>query len=289
MFLQTLVSGLAVGSLYALAAIGLVLIYKTSNIVNFAQGELAMFSTFIAFLILTRGHAPYWLAALGAFLFALVLGWAVYWLLMARLSRAPLLSQIIMTLGIFLVFRGIAGAIWGNIPYGFPSPLPLSVLRIGPAFLTSDQAVTLVVALALALLVYALFRFTRVGLAMRAISQNMPAARLMGVAVHRVHSFGWAVSTALGAVAGMLIAPTLFLSPTFMEGVMIRAFAAAVVGGFSSLPGALVGGLLFGVLESLFGFYVSPAFKATFVSVVIIAVLYVRPSGIFGSREVKKV
>lgn len=289
MFLQTVLSGLAVGSLYALAAIGLVLIYKTSNVVNFAQGELAMFSTFIAYAVLSRWGAPYWLGALAAVVFALGLGWAVYWLLLARLSRAPLLSQIIMTLGIFLVLQGVAGAVWGNIPYPFPTPVQLTVYRVGSAFLTSTQIVTFAVALLLMLLVYALFRFTRVGLAMQAISQNMTAARLMGVSVNRVYGFGWALSTALGAVAGMLIAPTLFLSPTFMEGVMIRAFAAAVVGGFSSLPGAVVGGLLFGVLESLFGFYVSPSFKASFVSLVIIAVLYVRPHGLFGAREVKKV
>jgi len=288
MFWQTLVDGLALGSLYAIAAIGLVLIYKTSNVVNFAQGEMAMFSTFIAYQALTHWAWPYWAAGAAACAFALLLGWGVYWLFLARLNKAPLLSQIIATLALFLLFRGAAGAIWGNLPFSFPSVVQPTILHVGPTFILSTQIVTFGVALLLMLLVYALFRFTRVGLAMQAISQNMLAARLMGVSVDRVYSFAWALSTALGAVAGMLIAPTLFLSPTFMEGVAIRAFAAAVVGGFSSLPGAAIGGLLFGVLESLFGFYVSPAFKTTFVSVVIIAVLYVRPTGLFSPRAVKK-
>lgn len=221
--------------------------------------------------------------------FALVLGWAVYWLFLSRLSRAPLLSQIIATLALFLLFRGVAGAIWGNQPFPFPTAVQPTVVRLGPTLILSTQIITFAACLLLMALTYALFRYTRVGLAMQAISQNMFAARLMGVSVGRVYGFGWALSTLLGAVAGMLIAPTLFLSPTFMEGVAIRAFAAAVVGGFASLPGAAIGGLLFGVLESLFGFYISPAFKTTFVSLVIIAVLYVRPGGLFGPRAVKKV
>jgi len=288
-FLQTILNGLAVGSLYAVAAIGLVLIYKTSNVVNFAQGEMAMFSTFIAYEFLSKWGTPYWVAAVASIVFALTLGWGVYWLILSRLSKAGLLSQIIVTLGLFLVFRGAAGAIWGNIPFAFPTVVSTATFHIGSAAVTWYQLFLMIVTLVLMLLFYVLFKYTNIGLAMQAVSQNMLAARLMGVSVHRVYSFSWAISTALGAVSGLLIAPILFLSPSFMETVAVKAFAAAVLGGFSSLPGAIVGGLILGVIENLFGFYVSTAFKATFVFFIIIAVLYVRPTGLFGAKEVKKV
>lgn len=289
MFFQTIVSGLALGSLYALAAIGLVLIFKTSNIVNFAQGEMAMISTFVAFQFLSKWGTPYWAAALIALIFAFGLGWLVYALVLARLKQADPLSQIIVTLGLFLVFHGVAGAIWGNIPSAFPAAVSSTTFQLGSASVTHYQVFVMAVTLVLMLMFYLLFKFTRTGLAMQAVAQNMSAARLMGVSINQVFGYTWAISTLLGAVAGLLIAPILFLTPSFMETVAVKAFAAAVMGGFTSLPGAVVGGLLLGIIESLFGFYVSTALKTSFVFALIVLILYVRPTGLFGGKEVKKV
>lgn len=289
MLWQTILSGLAVGSLYALSAIGLVLIFKTSNIVNFAQGQMAMLSTFVAFQMLTRWGFPYWLAALASLVFALVFGFFVYIVFLSRLKRAEVLSQIILTLGLYLVFRGVAGVLWGNVPFTMPAAVSTNTVHIGSAVVTWYQLFIMIVTLLLMVVFYAMFRYTKTGLAMRAVSQNQQAARLMGVSLTRIYGATWAVSTALGAIAGLLIAPILFLSPSFMDSVAVKAFAAAVLGGFSSLPGAVLGGLVLGVMESVFGFYISTDLKSTFVFLLIIGILYVRPQGLFGTREVKKV
>lgn len=288
-FLQTVASGLATGSLYALAAIGLVLIFKTSNVVNFAQGEMAMFSTFIAYELLSKWGVSYWTALIGAILFALAFGWLVQWIFLSRLSTANVLNQIIVTLGLFMVFEGIAGVIWGNIPTSFPTAVSPKPIHLGQVVLTLNELFIIGVTLVLMLVFYFVFKYSLIGLAMRGVAQNSMASRLMGISEKRVFGWTWAISTMLGAVAGILIAPTLFLSPSFMEIVSVKAFAAAVLGGFSSLPGAVVGGLLLGVIENIFGIYVSTALKTTFVFTLIILVLYIRPNGLFGKKVVKKV
>jgi branched-chain amino acid transport system permease protein len=288
-FLQTVVSGLGVGSLYALAAIGLVLIFKTSNVVNFAQGEMAMFSTFIAFQFLHKWGASYWIAFVAACVFALVLGWFVEWAFLSRLANANILSQIIVTLGLFLVFEGAAGLIWGNVPTSFPTAVSTTPVHVAGVVMTWNEIFIASVTVLFMLIFYVVFKYTMIGLAMRGVAQNVIAARLMGISGKQVFSWTWAISTLLGAVAGILIAPTLFLSPSFMDVVSVKAFAAAVLGGFSSLPGAVIGGLLLGVIENIFGIYVSTALKTTFVFALIIIVLYIRPTGLFGKKGVKKV
>ena len=289
MFGQQVVSGLSAGCLYALAALGLVLIYRTMDIVNFAHGEMAMVSTFMAHTFLVRLGFSYILAACGAIMFAFLFGMAVERIFLRPIQGGPLISLMIMTLGLFMVMNGAAGWIWGFDPVSFPRAVQGRPIWIGDLIITRDSILVLAVTIIMALALYVVLRFTMAGIAIRATSQNSRAARLMGVPVPKVYALTWGISAVLGAVAGILIAPTTFLSPSMMAEVQIKAFTAAVLGGFSSLPGAVVGGLLLGVLENLVAGYVSTEPKSTFAFALIVAVLFVRPSGLLGTPPKRKV
>lgn len=289
MLAQQIVSGLAAGCLYALAALGLVLIYRTMDIVNFAHGEMAMVSTFVAYTLLSRLGLPYVLAAAGALAFAALFGMLVERVFLRPIQNGPLISMMIMTLGLFMVFNGAAGWIWGFDPVSFPYAVKGRPLILWGLIITRDSLLVLTVTLVMAIALYLVLKFTLAGIAIRATSQNARAARLMGVPVPRVYSLTWGISSALGAVAGILIAPTTFLSPNMMAEVQIKAFTAAVLGGFSSLPGAVVGGLLLGVLENIVAGYISTQLKSTFAFALIVAVLCIRPSGILGTPPRRKV
>lgn len=288
-FGQQVVSGLSAGCLYALAALGLVLIYRTMDIVNFAHGEMAMVSTFMAHTFLVKLGMPYILAALCAIAFAFVFGMAVERVFLRPIQGGPLVSLMIMTLGLFMVFNGAAGWIWGFDPMSFPRAVQGRPIWIGDLIITRDSILVLAVTIAMALALYLVLRFTMAGIAIRATSQNSRAARLMGVPVPKVYALTWGISAVLGAVAGILIAPTTFLRPSMMAEVQIKAFTAAVLGGFSSLPGAVVGGLLLGVLENLVAGYISTELKSTFAFVLIVVVLFIRPSGLLGTPQKRKV
>ena len=289
MFGQQVVSGLAAGCLYALAALGLVLIYRTMDIVNFAHGEMAMVSTFMAHTFLVRLGFSYILAAVCAIIFAFVFGMAVERIFLRPIQGGPLISLMIMTLGLFMVLNGAAGWVWGFDPVSFPRAVSGRPIWIGDLIITRDSILVLAVTIAMALALYVVLRFTMAGIAIRATSQNSRAARLMGVPVPKVYALTWGISAVLGAVAGILIAPTTFLSPSMMAEVQIKAFTAAVLGGFSSLPGAVVGGLLLGVLENLVAGYISTELKSTFAFALIVAVLFIRPSGLLGTPPKRKV
>lgn len=293
---QQVVSGLATGCLYALAALGLVLIYKTLDMVNFAQGEMSMVSTFVAYTLLTRAGAPYPLAFMGAMLFAFVLGFLVDQVFMRPLEGKPVISMMIVTLGLLMVFNGVAGWIWGYNTLQFPSwpfknPMPIMVTigSFGPIIFTRHSLLVLGITLGIMGLLYAGMQFTRYGVAMRATAENPVAARLMGVPVRRVYSAAWAISAALGAVAGILIAPTSFLDPNMMAEMNLKGFTAAVLGGFSSLPGAVGGGLVLGVLENLVTNIIPTQWKGTMAFGLIVLVLCIRPSGLFGKHYARKV
>lgn len=287
--LQQIASGLATGSLYALAALGLVLIYKTSDIVNFAQGEMAMVTTFISFTLMSAMGFSFGPAFFLALLFAIFFGMLTERIFMRPAIKAPILSQIILTLGLFTMFRGAASMIWGNEPTSYPVALKGEPMSLSGIILTPNDFFIVAVTLVLMLVLYLLFKYTKIGLAMRAVAMNVQTSRLMGIKVGSVYSYTWAASAVLGGVAGMLIAPVTFLDPTMMGEVQIKAFAASVLGGFMSLPGAVVGGLLIGVIENLIAGYVSAELKTSFVFLLIIVVLYIRPAGLFGKKYVKKV
>jgi branched-chain amino acid transport system permease protein len=286
---QQIISGLATGCLYALAALGLVLIYKTTDVVNFAQGEIAMFSTFIAFTLLMSVGLPYWGAFAGALAAAAVLGMTVERLFIRPLHKASLLSILIVTIGLLMVINGAAGWIWGFEPYNFPTAVSGEPVRLGPVIVTMPDVINLVVTCVIMALFYFVFKYSLIGIAMRAVAENRVAARLMGVKVNRVLSATWAIGAMLGAVAGIFIAPVTFLDINMMSEVIIKAFTAAVLGGFNSLPGAVAGGLLLGVLENLVAGYISTELKGAFAFALIVAVLCIRPAGILGTVERKKV
>jgi branched-chain amino acid transport system permease protein len=274
--------GLAAGSLYALAALGLTLIYKTTGVVNFAHGEMAMVSTFVAYILLTVYHVPYAGAFVGALVFAAILGVAIERGFMRRVQGASVLAQIMVTLGLFLVLNGgMSTRFFEALP--FPQPIGGTPFNLGGVFVSADSLLILALAAAIMLGLYLFFRFTLLGVALRATAQNLSVARLMGVRVGRVYATTWGVAAVLGAVAGMLFAPTTALYPSFMGDVAIKAFASAILGGLGNLPGAVIGGLLLGVLENLIAGYISTELKAVFAFSLILVVLVLRPEGIMGA------
>lgn len=287
--LQNVAGGLAVGSIYALAALGLVLIYKTTDVVNFAQGEMAMVSTFATYVLLTAYDLPYALSVLLALLFAGVLGALIERFIMRTVRQAPVLSQVIVTLGLFMILNGLAGLYFGYDPLSFPRALDGAPLVVGGVFFSPDSLLILGVAVGLALALYLFLKRSMTGVALRATAQKLEIARLMGVPVDRVFGLAWAMAAVLGAVAGILVAPKTALDPHFMGDVTVKSFAAAVLGGFDSLPGAVVGGLLLGVLENLVAGYISTAWKTAFAFGMILLVLVVRPTGLMGSVKCRKV
>jgi branched-chain amino acid transport system permease protein len=279
--LQLIVSGLALGSIYALIALSLVIINKATDVVNFAQGEMAMLGTFACLAALGALKLPLWLVMLAAFPLGIVFGALVERLAMRPLAGGPPINALIATIGLFLVFHHLAGWIWGYDPYRFPSlfsPEPVIVLG---ARISQASIGILAVSLGVMALLYVFYEKTRLGIAMRAASMNRRAARLMGVNVGRVSMTAWGLATGISLVAGMLIAPLTFLDFEMMVFVLLKAFAGAILGGFNSLPGAVIGCLVIGVVENLFGAYVSTAFKDAFAFGIIVVVLMARPAGLF--------
>jgi branched-chain amino acid transport system permease protein len=286
---QLVASGLALGSIYALLALSLVLINKATDVVNFAQGEMAMFGTFICFTLLTRSGLPLVAVLIMAVPIGALLGIATERIAMRPLQAAPQVNALIATIGLWLVFHHAAGWIWGYDPVRFPSlfsPAPVDMLG---ARIAQNSLGIIGVSLGVVVLLYLFFEHTRMGVAMRAASMNRRAAQLMGVNIDRVALVAWALAAAISVVSGFLVAPLTFLDFEMMFAVLLKAFAGAILGGFNSLPGAVVGCLVIGVVENLFAAYVSTAFKDTFAFAIIIVVLMFRPQGLFTRRIAKKV
>ncbi|MGX9135141.1 branched-chain amino acid ABC transporter permease [Rummeliibacillus sp. JY-2-4R] len=288
--MQLIVGGLVFGCIYALAALGLVLIFKTTEVVNFAQGEMAMITTFVSYVFLKSYGLSYSLSLVLALVFATLFGMVVYLLFMKRIQSAPHINQVVLTLGLFMTFNGLAGLIWGFDTTSYPEALKGKTFQIGNIYFSPNDLFMVGLTVVLMLLFFLLFRFTRMGLAMRSASQDIMASELMGVKVSGIFMGSWAIGTVLGGIAGIMTAPVTFLSTNMMGEVLIIAFAGAVLGGFKSLPGAVVGGLIIGVFQNLVSYYISPELKIVFVFLLIVLVLYVRPQGIFGgSKIIKKV
>jgi branched-chain amino acid transport system permease protein len=291
MLAQLILSGLASGSLYAMMAIGLILVYKTTHILNFGYGDMTMFSTFIAYMLLTWYKLPFAVAFFGAIACGLLLGVIVDRGFLKLAKDAPVTSLFIATLGIGMILEAVAGWIWGYDTKPFPYVIKGPPLFLGGVVIRRHDLLVFGVAGATALLLFAMFKFTDLGIAMRATAQNRQAARLMGIDVGKIATLSWALGVGLGALAGVLIAPIVFLDLSRMILVMIKAVAAAVLGGFTSLPGAIVGGLLLGVMENL-TIYMPAALaplKTTFVFLLIIIVLAIRPQGLLGEPVGRRV
>lgn len=287
---QIVMSGLIFGCVYGLVALGQVLIFRTTGIVNFAHGEMAMVTTFVAFTLLNRFQLPHPAAFLLALAFSAAFGAVIYLAFVRFVDTAPHLNQLVLTLGLFLAIHGVAGLVWGHSPSSFPLALEGSSIPLGPVYITPNEMFVLVTTCVLAAVLFALFRFTQVGLAMRASSQDLTAARLMGIDVRIVFTVTWAAGSVLAGIAGILTAPFTFLNVTMMFNVLIMAFAAATLAGFYSLPGAVIGGLIIGVFGNLVSYYWAPEMSLVSTFVLIVTVLYIRPQGIFASSNaVKKV
>lgn len=286
--LQQIASGIAMGGIYACLGLALVMIYQSTHHINFAQGEMAMFSTFIAFLLLKWG-LPYWAAALATLAFGFVAGFAIERLVLRPLGDVPELSVIVVFIGLFVGINSLAGWIFGHQLEPFPSPFPDN-LPGGSTLISGHELGTVAVVLLVMALLYVFLRFTKVGLAMRASAENPVSSRLAGIPVSLMLSLGWGLSALIGAVAGLMVAPVVFLEPNMMGGVLIYAFAAALLGGIDNPWGAVAGGLIVGVVENLAGTYlVGTELKLTLALVLIVAVLLVRPSGLFGRKLVARV
>jgi branched-chain amino acid transport system permease protein len=294
-FLQFMVNGITIGAAYSLVALAMVIIYKTSEVLNFAQGDMAMMSAFVAYMMLSGAdEGGYGLGYITAFplalLFAFVLGAILEFAFLRRAKDPNVLGLIIITLGLEMILFGLASWKWGADQKLFPFPVSgYDVHEVAGVFISDLNLVTLGVALVLMFLLFLFFRYTKVGVAMKATQQNQTAARLMGIRVGRIMMLTWGISSVVGACAAFLIAPTDTLEPFLMWNPQLKGFAAAVLGGMTSLMGAVGGGLLLGIVENLFGGYVSIEFKSVVAFVVIVAVLCLRPSGLFARHYVRKV
>ena len=287
-FLHQVLSGLATGGIYASVALALVMIYQATHLVNFAQGELAMFSTYIAWSLINAG-LPYWAAFFLTIAIAFAAGVAIERLIIRPVERAPVLAVVIVFIGLLVILNSLAGWIFTYTIKTFPSPFPERPL-FGNTYLSSHELGAIGVTLIVLALVYAFFRFTPLGLAMRAAAQNPESSRLVGIRVGWMLALGWGLASSIGAIAGMMVAPVVYLDPNMMSGILLYAFAAALVGGIDNPGGAVLGGFLVGVLESLLGAYViGNELKLAFALVLIIGVLVVRPSGLFGKVHVTRV
>lgn len=290
-FAQQIIEGLSAGALYAGMALALVLIYRFTGIVNFAQGELAMFSAFLAWQLVQSG-TPFWLALPVTLAISFAGGMLIERIVIRPVEGAPELTLVIVTVGLFFFVNAVAGWIWSYQLKSFPNPFPEGALRAGGVTAGyGNLGILAVVAVVMALL-YVLFRYTRTGLAMRAVAANPQSARLVGIGVGTVLALGWGLAAAVGAVSGVLSAPLLFLEPNMMGGVLIYAFAAATLGGFDSPGGAVAGGLIVGVAETLAGAYldvIGTELKIGVPLVIILGVLLLRPQGLLGTPAVERV
>ena len=288
-FLQTIVSGIAVGSSYALMGLGMVLIYKASEVPNFVQGEMALLPVFMAYMLLESYGLPSYIAFPATLVFALLLGFFLEFAILRRAKEPNILGMIIITIGMEMMLLGLVSWKFGADPQMMPFPISAyDSIDIGGIFISTLDLLTLVVALIIMLVLFLFFRYSKIGVAMKATQQNENAARLMGIKTNQIRMVTWGISSFVGCVAGLLIAPVL-VEPYMMWDPMLKGFAGAVVGGMTSLPGAVFGAYIIGIVEHLFGGYVSIEFKSVVAFAVIVLVLCIRPSGLFARHYVKKV
>jgi len=287
-FLHQFASGLALGGIYAIMALALVMIYQATQLVNFAQGEMAMFSTYLAWQMIDSGQ-PYWLAFIVTVLISFVGGMGIERIVVRPFAKAPILASVIVFIGLSFIFNALAGWLYGYSIQSFDTPFN-GRPWFGNVYMSAHESGSVLVTFVVLALVYAFFRFTPLGLALRASAQNPVSARLVGVRVGWMLAMGWGLAAAIGAVAGMMAAPIVYLDPNMMGGILLYAFAGAVLGGIDNPWGAVVGGFVVGVMENIVGAYlVGAEVKLSVALVIIIGVLVVKPSGLFGRRIVARV
>jgi branched-chain amino acid transport system permease protein len=289
-FINLTLSGVSTGAIYAAVALALVLIWRATRIVNFAQGAMLMFTTFLAAVVIEAGN-PYWVGLVVALASGLVFGAVVERVLVRRVESAPPLNAVIVTLGLLVLLEAAAGMIWGNTPRSFPAAFSIQGYKVGGTrllFSPNDLFIVLVV-LAVAGGLALLFRMTTLGLQMRAAAFAPEVARLQGVRVGRMFTIGWALAALVGSLAGVLVAPSVFVGPNQFDSILIYAFVAAVLGGLDSPLGAIVGGVILGVVLSYVSGYEGSALAPLAALVVLVATLMIRPSGLFSSARERRV
>ncbi len=298
-FLQQIASGLANGAIYACVALALVMIYVSTDHLNFAQGEMAMFSTYISWQLMNWGLS-YWLAFILAVLISFVMGVLIERIVLRPLHNAPVLSVVVVFIGLLAIFNSMAGAIWSYLIKEYPSPFPKAQFGIAGVIGPHQLGVVLVTLIVLGML-YVFFRYTPLGLAMRAAAQNPSSARLVGVRVDWMLALGWGLAAAVGAVAGIMVAHIVYLDPNMMAGILLYAFASALVGGIGNPGGAVAGGFIVGILENMVAYagnmieketgvyIIGNGEKLTVALIIVIFVLTVKPAGLFGRVIVKRV
>lgn len=295
LFLQRVFDGLNNGAIYAIIALAVVIVFKASGILNLAQGEMAMFSTYIAYVLSVDLGLAIWLAIAVAVILSMGAGAAIERVLIRPLEKKSVLATVVVPVGLFILLHDLAGGIWTSQTRGFPSPFPNDLddfIAIGSARLRYSAIGTWAVVLATFGAIVVLFKTTRIGLAFRCVSSNRESSRLVGIPLGRTLMFGWALAAGVGALGGTLAANTTLLHPNMMLGVIIYAMTAAAVGGFDSLGGAVIGGILVGLAESLVAGYVGfigSELRIASALVILVAVLLFRPQGLFGTRTVERV
>jgi branched-chain amino acid transport system permease protein len=289
-FVQLIISGSAQGCIYGLIALGFVLIYKATETVTFAQGDLMMLGAFAGLVLMTMLGFPFWIAVPSA-----IAAMAFFGVFAERIVIRPVLGQpafsiVMLTIGISYIARGLITMVpvIGTETHTLPVPYKDQTLRVGELVLAHEQLVVIGATAVLCLGLYALFRYSKIGIAMQASSQNQIAAYYMGIPVQRINGMVWGLAAAVAAIAGLLLAPITFVHAN-MGFIGLKAFPAAVVGGFGSLPGAIVGGLIIGIVESLSGFYLPEGFKDIAPYIVVLLMLMIKPNGLFGEKLRKKV
>lgn len=298
-FIQQFASGLANGAIYACVALALVMIFVSTDHLNFAQGEMAMFSTYLTWQLIQWGW-NFWLALAAVMIISFVIGVIIERIILRPLHHAPILSSVVVFIGLLAIFHSMAGAIWSHTIKNFPSPFP-NITFAGSGILGPHQIGMIVVTIIMLGVLFAFFRYTSLGLAMRAAAQNPVSARLAGVNVGWMLALGWGMAAAIGAVAGALVAPMVYLEPNMMASILLYGFAGALVGGISNPAGAVFGGFLVGVLENMVAFFgnalekstgvylIGNGEKLTVALIIVITILTLKPSGLFGRVTVKRV
>jgi branched-chain amino acid transport system permease protein len=286
--LQLVVNGAASGCIYGLIALGFVLIYKATEMVNFAQGDIMMLGGFVAFSLIAHFHLPYWVGGLLAILITGVFGYVLDAVVIRRVIGQPQFAVVMLTLGLGFIFRAVAGITWGYDSVGFNTPFTNKTVNLGGMVLGADNLSIIVGTVLLCGVLYVFFSKTRIGVAMQAASQNQLAAYYMGIPVRTIFSLIWAISAGVACLAGILLSPVSMIDVNM--GILgIKAFAAAVIGGFGSIPGSLIGGVIVGIVEQFAGYKLPAGFQEVTSNVVLLLMLFVRPQGLFAERMGKRV
>lgn len=288
MLFQQIFSGIATGCIYALIGLALILVFKATDIINFAVGEMMMMSAFMAYTFLTLVKLPYYQAFILTILFSGLLGALVEWLTIRPVFHAPIFSVIILTFGLGLIFKGAAGVIWTFDTLTIKSVFSMEPIKLWKLVITPLNIGNIAVSVILMLALFLFFKFTVLGIGIRATAQNRLAAILMGIKVKRVSTVTWAIASMIGGVAGILFAPVIFVD-TNMGVVAIKSFVGCIIGGFGSIPGCILGGILLGVIEAVIGYYLPTEVKQVLVFLVLIGVLCIKPTGLLAIPKIKKI